>query len=179
MAPNLLPTGHIIIPNKAAVLSITGDMDPSIFVANCATVPAKNLYPTGVLAHYFLFGDALNITTGRPLLAEFKEAESVAVLALKVTGGRTYLYGIAIPKLIEFAASPPPVSASVEEMGRLGLWKAPRDDILALRVLENTDTHRLKDFADMFISRMPTFKKLKLRSGKDIEEYARGGFKKV
>ena len=99
---------HVIVPNKAAPLAITSDSEPALFVSTFASVPANMLYSAGVLGHYFVFGSELTITSGRPLLASFKEAGDVVVVALKLgSNGAPYGYGITVEKLIEFVKQPP------------------------------------------------------------------------
>ena len=57
--------GHMIILNKASVLSITSDPEqPTAFCANFASVIRKHTYPAGVMlmGHYFNFGVAGSLT---------------------------------------------------------------------------------------------------------------------
>ena len=54
---NLVAEGRVIIPNKASVFRVTDDVEPGMFVLNCASVPANNIYASGVLGQYFLFGE--------------------------------------------------------------------------------------------------------------------------
>jgi hypothetical protein len=176
---SLLPEGFILIPNKAAVLRITDDVEPSLFLANAATVRGKDIYSAGVLGQYFVFGDSLTVLTGAPLVARFEAADSLVVLAYKLTNGKTYFWGITVPKLIEFAAKPPPRSDTIDETALLGIWKVASASVTELTLLENTETHPLKDYADLLISFVPTFKAVGVRSGKDNEKYAAGGFTKV
>jgi hypothetical protein len=176
---NLLPEGFVLIPNKAAVLCITDDVEPSLFLANAATVRGKDIYSAGVLGQYFVFGDSLTVLTGAPLVARFEAADSIVVLAYKLTNGKTYFWGITVTKLIEFAAKPPTRSETIQEAGLLGIWKVPNASMTELTLLENTNTHRLKDYADLLISFSPTFKAVGVRSIKESVKYAAGGFTKV
>ena len=106
--------------------------------------------------------------------------ERIAVLAYKLTNGFTYLWGITLPKLIEWASKPPPArTETVEETGLLGCFKLPNASVTGLQLLENTETHTLKDYASLLISFLPTFKAVGVRSIKDNEKYAASGFTKV
>jgi hypothetical protein len=176
---NLLPEGFVLIPNKAAVLRITDDLEPSLFVANAATARGKDIYSAGVLGQKFVFGDSLTVLTGKPLCAHFVAADKVAVLAYKITNGNTYLWGITVPKLIDWAGKPPSRSQTIQETALFGTWKVPNMSVTELTLLENTETHQLKDFADLLISYSPTFKAVGVRSSKEIEKYAASGFTKV
>ena len=46
---NLVSEGRVIVPNKASVFRVTEDYEPGMFVLNCASVPAKNIYASAVL----------------------------------------------------------------------------------------------------------------------------------
>ena len=176
---NLLPAGFVLIPNKAAVLRISEDVEPSLFLANAATVRGKDIYSAGVLGQYFVFGDSLTVLTGKPLVASFAAADPVAVLAYKLSNGNTYLWGITVPKLIEWAGKPPARSETVAETAMFGCFKLPNASVTGLALLENTETHPLKDYADLLISFTPTFKAVGVRSIKENEKYAANGFTKV
>ena len=178
--PNMLPEGHMLIPNKAATIAISKDDEPRIWFATCATAPVKNLYSTGVLGQYILFGDDLTVTTGKPLVAGFGAASDVVVLASALSAGSTFIWGLTVAKLIEFGTSAPPKrDTTITEEGLMSMWKVPNKSMTSLDYLNNTETHRLVDYADLLISYMPTFKKIKVKNIKQLEAYAKGGFTKV
>ena len=97
---NLVAEGRVIIPNKASVFRVTDDVEPGMFVLNCASVLAKNIYASGVLGQYFLFGEDIIISTGAPLQLEFQGGGWSVIFGFKLSGGKTYLWGVTNQKLI-------------------------------------------------------------------------------
>ena len=176
-AVNFVADGRILIPNKAAPLSITNDDDPSIFLLNFASVLQKNTYDAGVLGHYFHFGGGVHVSTGEPHLAKFTGVGDAIVVAMKLTNGTPYLYGITVEKLIAFCADPPSRPGDVvDEAKFLQSWKLPHDNMEALVPLVDSDTHKFRQMTDVLISHMPLFKALKIRSIKDMKAWASKGY---
>ena len=170
MAPagELLHDGHIILPNKAAPISISNDVSPSLIVLNFASVKASGLYSAGVLGHYFLFTknveSDLIISTGAPLLAKFKNIDDAVIFGLKTVGSINYFYGVTVAKLIAFNQNPPKdVRATLNESSLLQSWKIPHADLESLTPVVNNDTTKLKAFADVFMSFMPMMKAVKIK----------------
>ena len=180
---NYLKEGYFLLGNKAAAVgTITADMtQPAVKLMQYASMPAKQSYTGGVLGHYFVFlpeGEKVTISTGAPMRANFAEAEDAVIFALKQCGTNQYLYGITIPKLIEWT---PPARAGemLSEEGLLQTWKVGHSDLKELVPLVDTATHKLVDLADKMLSCMPTFKAVKVRSIKDAEKYAKSGYVKT
>ena len=185
MAPagELLHDGHIIIPNKAAPISISNDVSPSLIVLNFASVKASGLYSAGVLGHYFLFTknveSDLIISTGAPLLAKFKNIDDAVIFGLKTVGSINYFYGVTVAKLIAFNQNPPKdVRATLNESSLLQSWKIPHADLESLTPVVNNDTTKLKAFADVFMSFMPMMKAVKIKSAADAMKYVGYGFER-
>ena len=167
---NLVGEGRYIIPNKAAVLAITSDIEqPSVFCTNLASVVQKNTYNAGVPGHYFHFGKGATVTSGEPLLAKFTEFDAV-ILATKLSNsGLAYLYGITVEKLKAFMENLPAQHSVIDETLLLQSWKLPHENLVSLTKLQNSDTHKFKDFADKLISHTPMFKALGIRNSKNIK----------
>ena len=177
---NLVSEGRVIIPNKASVFRVTEDYEPGMFVLNCASVPAKNIYASGVLGQYYLFGEDIIFSTGAPLQVEFQADAFSVIFAFKISGTKLYLWGVTNDKLIAFGQSPPARNKEfVEEDSLFSIWEVPRADVVSLTPLTNTDTHKLKDFADLLISFLKPFQHVKVRNIKQAETYAASGFEKV
>ena len=141
-------------------------------------MPGK-LYTAGVAGHYFNLGEKVLIADGSPLLASFTAAEPVAVVLLKQAGDNIYLWGVTVPKLIEFMGSPPTAAkGTIEPEKYFGLFKVPRADITSLTVLKDSETHNFKDSIDLLISMVPFLKTLQLRSAKHLRAWAKAGFEK-
>ena len=177
---NYIEKGRALIPNKATPISITFDDGPGLLLLNFASVIPGRCYPAGVPGYYYLFGERtteLQISTGRPLLAEFKETGNAVIFAHKFIGTSHYLYGITIEKLLDWSEHPPQPQVEVKEAGLLQSWKVPRDDLVKLEELCNTDTHKLIDIADSLISRLPIFKAVQVRSAKEMQERCKKTFK--
>ena len=174
---NLVADGRFIIPNKASLLAVTSDVEePSVFCLNFASVVQKNTYSAGVLGHYFHFGQGATVSSGEPLLAKFKELDAVIFATKLSNAGVTYLYGITVEKLIEFMKSPPAATAVVDEMKLLQSWKLPNENLESLSKLENSETHKLIDYADKLISHMPLFKRLGIRNHTHAKAWAEKAF---
>ena len=175
---NLLAEGRTLLPNKSAPLFISSDAeDPAAFYLNFASVVKKHLYTGGVLGHYFHFGKDVQVTSGVPHLAKFKEVGDAVIFAVKLAGsGLPYLYGVTVQELIKFNSSAPPATEVMDESKWLTAWKADHTELQALVVLKDTDTHALTAMADKFMSHMPMFKAVGIRSVKHAEVWAKKSY---
>ena len=139
---NLIAPGLLLIPNKASVIGVVTvhDTEMSVKVVQFASVEAKKVYPAGVLAHYFVFGEDVRVSTGGLLRANFTEAEDAVIFCFKVGGAITYLYGITVEELVAWV---PPKKAGepIIEDGVLHSWKSTHTDIKELVPLTNTENH--------------------------------------
>jgi tetratricopeptide (TPR) repeat protein len=151
-ALNLVTDGRVLIPNKAAPLAITNDLEePAIICANVASVVQKLTYNAGVPGHYFHFGKAVAVTSGEPLIAKFKEFDAVIVATKISNTGATYLYGVTVEKLKEMMQSRPATNALLDENKWLQSFKFPDPNLESLSVLVDTETDKLRDYADVLI----------------------------
>ena len=167
---NLLSEGKILIGNKASIVGTIGfGDDPAIKMSEVASVKASSTFSAGIHAHYFTFGEKVEICHV-PLKALFKNADDAVIVAIKQVGQNTYLQGITVPKLLEW--EPPTAAATmVDEDGVLQTWKSDHEDIAALFTLEDTETHKLRAVTDKLISHLPTYRGLNLKSAKEISEW--------
>ena len=171
-----LKDGRRLLPNKAAPVMRPSDME--IFVVGGASYVPGMLYHAGVPGHYFNFGEKVIIADGAPLLLTFNAADPVVSILLKQAGDNVYAYGITVPKLIQFNSKPPPRQEVIDPAAYLGLFKVPRDDVSSATPLQDTETHPLKAYTDLFISYVPFLKEAKLRSAKELVAFADGGYLK-
>jgi hypothetical protein len=171
---NLLAAGRLLIGNKATPVGTIGvEEEPSVKVLQVASVVANNTYKVGgVLAHYIVFGkESVEFSDGKPMRANFGEAEDAIVFAFKLSGKVVYLYGITVPALIAWK---PPAKATdpIDETGLLQSWKATHADILELVPLVNTETHKdLVALAEKFMSHMPSFTKANIKDCKSAVKW--------
>ena len=174
---NLVGEGRFIIPNKAALLAISSDLDePAVVCANFASVVKKCTYNAGVPGHYFHLGKGAIITSGEPLLAKFKEFEAV-ILATKLSNaGVAYLYGVPVEKLRDFVQSPPAAKDLVEEAKMLTSWRLPDENLESLSALADTETDKLRAYADKLISHLGMFKVLGIRSVSQLKIWVQKGY---
>jgi hypothetical protein len=173
---NFLEQNRQIIPNKSAPVLAPTEME-LLMVGFASYTPGK-LYHAGVPGHYFNFGQQVVLHDGGPLLATFTAADPIVAILVKQAGDNLYLYGVTVPKLIEFSQSPPDRKSVIDPTAYFGLHKVPRTDIVSLEVLTNSETHTFKDYTDLLISYVPFLKDAKLRSAKDLIAYSKGGFTK-
>ena len=97
---NFLAEGRVLIPNKSTPVGTIGSGDePAIKFLQIASVVAKQTYHAGLLAHYFVFGEAPMISQGEPMIAEFGEADNAVILAYKQVGTSSAVVG----KLVQLA----------------------------------------------------------------------------
>ena len=123
---NLVAEGRMIIPNKAAPLAISSDLEePAMICANFASVLQSYTYNAGVPGHYFHFGEGAHVTSGEPLLAKFKDHDAVIFATKLANNGVSYLYGVSVEQLKDFVQSPPAATALVEEARIFTSWKLP------------------------------------------------------
>ena len=137
---NLVGAGRVLIGNKGAPVGTIGiEEDPSLKVAQVASVVAKNTYKVeGVLAHYIVFGqDSLAVSEGKPMRAVFGEAEDAVVFYYKIGGTIVYLYGMTIPALLDWTPPSKPTDM-INESALLQSWKATHSDLKELVPLVNT-----------------------------------------
>ena len=174
---NLVAEGRVLVPNKAAPLLITDDANPAVLCLNYASVVQKQLYSGGVPGHHFVFGTNSVVTTGVPHLAKFEVDDDYIVFAVKLSGKFTYLYAASVPKLLGWFKNPPARSEVIAETSMLRSIRLPDKDLLELKPVTNTDTHKLKDIADHFMSFMPTFKNLNIRNASHCVIWAKKGFR--
>ena len=174
---NFLGEGRALIANKRSIVgTIGGDGEPTCRFVQVASVVAANTFPAGVLGHYFVFGQKPLITLpGKPMRAVFKEADDAAIIAFKQTGNTTYLYGMTVPKLLEWSP-PKEATTNIDELGLLQTWKSTHADISELVPLEKSVTHDFKALAEKLMSHMPTFSAHKIRSPKDVEKWCDNTF---
>ena len=176
---NLLSAGRTLIADKAAPLSITTDEEPVIFVCNYASVIHKQTYAvSGLLGHLFHFGEQVRFSNGKPQLAKFKAQNDAVIIALKLSSGVPYLYGITVPNLIKFNEEPPSPTAIIDEAKWLQSWRANLADLESLTPLVDSETHKFNMMVDKFVSHMQLFKGVGIRNLKQMEKHAEKGFEK-
>ena len=90
---------------------------------------------------------------GVPFLCTFEGGASDAViLAYKVVDTRVYAYGVTVDKVIAF--KPPkdnPRTSEIDEAQIFSSYKLPHN-IISVKKLENTETHKLRDMVDNMIA---------------------------
>ena len=174
---NLVSDGRVLIPNKAAPLAISSDLEePAIICANLASVKQKLTYNAGVPGHYFYFGTDVAVTSGEPLIAKFKEFDAVIVATKISNTGATYLYGVPVEKLKEMIQSRPAANALLDENKWLQSFKFPDPNLESLSVLVDTETDKLRDYADVLISHLGMFKVLGIRNTKNLKGWVDKGY---
>ena len=177
---NLVSDGRVLIPNKAAPLAISSDLEePAIICANFASVVQKLTYNAGVPGHYFHFGKDVAVTSGEPLIAKFKEFDAVIVATKISNNGATYLYGVPVEKLKEMMQARPAANALLDENKWLQSFKFPDPNLESLSVLVDTETDKLRDYADVLISHLGMFKVLGIRNTKHLKAWAVKGYEEA
>ena len=172
---NFLGENRTLIVNKASVIGTIGvEAEPTIRCLQFASIIPKYTHHAGVPGHFFVFGQPPQFTSGRPMRANFKEAGDAVIFALKQSPTTTYLYGITIEALIAWEPPARPGQTIVEDI--LQTWKATHSDIISLQVLEDTETHKLKDLADKLMSHLPFLAQHKVRSSKDAAAWCKRTF---
>ena len=169
---------RVIIGDKATMVGTIGvEEEPAVKMLQYASTGDADVYTAGIFGTYFVFGKKPHFNAGKPMLAKFCEADDAVIMCLKQVGKSSYLYGITVPKLKEWV---PPASAGtlVEETGLMQSWRVEHEDIESMRMLENTETHPLKDLADKLIAHMPTFAAHKIKSSKEMKAWCARTFEK-
>jgi hypothetical protein len=148
---------------------IEPEVNPAIWwTTHVALVPNEATIPAGIHGHYFTINASAEFRHV-PFVAEFEGADDCVVLAYKVVDKRVYMVGATVDKIINF--KPPKGRADeVPEASILSSYKLPHDGMKGTRELANTETHKLLELTDTFISYLPTFKAAKLTSVRELNE---------
>ena len=174
---DFLENGRILVPNKSGSVLIEDPKHPAVLALNFASVLPSMLYSTSVPGHYFNFGEPARFSDGEPHRVEFKAAGDVCSFFTKQVGENVYLYGTKMDRFIEW--TPPARKDAVDETPNLALYQVPREDIVSMKVLTNTETHpHLRDHADQFMSYLKVLQNIKVRSISDAKKWVKQSYEK-
>lgn len=174
---SLLGEGRRLILNKATPVGIIGaENDPSVKFLQAASIVPDRTYPAGILGHYFVFGEEPRFTSGEPMRLNRNVSDDMVIFLYKQSVGITWLYGLTVPKLMEWKAPRAP-SDMVDEVGLFTSVKVIHEDIQELVPLTNTETHRdLRAQAELLMSHIPSLYLYKIRNFKDAKAWCEAGF---